>query len=320
MNKMLESQLAPSAGFCRVCEAHGPMAPYILREVMFGSAETFLYHACGACGSMQIAEIPTDLHRHYPSNYYSLGGSPGSSFIRSIRAQGLRHGAGGGSLVGQVLSWVGRLPSDVLWLKACGADLKWSILDVGCGRGDRLHELSLAGFQKLQGIEPFIEHDIEVCPGVLVKRGTLHTLSEKFDLIMMHHSLEHVSSPVETMRDLERLLAESGKIILRVPVMGTWAWKTYGTDWVQLDAPRHLYQFTEKGMHALAASVGLHVRDIVYDSFDFQFYGSELVRDLRVNGKRTLRFTKTQMKDYKERAKELNKAADGDQACFILSR
>jgi len=219
-----------------------------------------------------------------------------------------------------LLALLGRLPSDAIWMTACRPRLDSRILDVGCGRGERLYELALAGFTNLRGVEPFIDHDVSVAPGVTVTRGTLEALDGEFDLIMMHHALEHVVDPRATIRHLARLLAEGGVVVLRVPVIGKFAWRTYGVDWAQLDAPRHLYTFSENGIAALAASAGLEIQSVTYDSFEFQFKGSEQARHLRDGHKQGLSFSKRQIRQFKKRARMLNRARDGDQACFILSR
>jgi hypothetical protein len=38
---------------------------------MYGTRETFSYLACADCGCLQISNIPADLARYYPSDYYS---------------------------------------------------------------------------------------------------------------------------------------------------------------------------------------------------------------------------------------------------------
>lgn len=305
---------------CRVCGEHGVPVAYQLYEGMFRSFEPFSYRFCPHCGSMQIAEVPADLSRHYPKTYYSLGGARGSAFVHWVRSQGLRHAAGHRTLVGHALTLANRLPSDAQWLRVCAPKLDARILDVGCGTGDRLREFALAGFRCLKGVDPFVDADIDVAPGVTVVRGELEGLSGEHDLIMLHHSLEHVPAPRETIRAASRLLAPRGQILIRVPVMGCWAWRTYGVDWVQLDPPRHLCQFSAKGMSALAASSGLRVQSTIYDSFELQVLGSENVRNARAGQAQGARPSKARVRECRRQARELNAAADGDQACFVLSR
>jgi SAM-dependent methyltransferase len=307
-------QVQEKENTCRVCGRQSEMTPFELFEVMFRTFETFRYDMCSDCGSMQIASIPSDLARYYPPNYYSIGGSQGSSFIHWIRSKGIRYAAGHPNLVGSILNLFDRLPSDSVWLRACRPQLNWRILDVGCGRGDRLREFALAGFTNLSGLDPFLETDIVVAPRVTVKRGTLSSIQGRFDLIMMHHSLEHVEDPRATLKEACRRITQDGKILVRVPVMGSLAWRQYGTDWVQL------YQFTHKGICALAADCGLEVTNFAYDSFEFQFYGSENVRRARLAETTNRKFTRPEIKHFKKLAFKLNESSDGDQACFVLSR
>jgi hypothetical protein len=44
-------------------------------------------------------------------------------------------------------------------------------------------------------------------------------------------------------------------MVLEVPVPGN-SWRTYGVNWVGLDAPRHLHIVTPEGMRRLAEALG----------------------------------------------------------------
>ena len=82
----------------------------------------------------------------------------------------------------------------------------------------------------------------------------------------------------------------------------------------------YTYDFTEKGITALANCAGLEVQSVTYDSFEFQFKGSEQARHLRAGHKDGLSFSRRQIRQFRKRAEVLNRARDGDQACFILSQ
>src|SRR5581483_2549480 len=56
---------------CRICADSGPHKRFVVREMMFGTRESFAYRLCRQCGCLQIEQIPNDLQRHYPSTYYS---------------------------------------------------------------------------------------------------------------------------------------------------------------------------------------------------------------------------------------------------------
>src|SRR3546814_14684228 len=99
---------------------------------------------------------------------------------------------------------------------------------------------------------------------------------------MMHHSFEHMTSPRTELLKAAGLLSSGGRLLLRVPLAGKWAWDTYGINWIQLDPPRHLTLHTEESVARLAAATGFEVQAVVYDSTAFQIWGSERSEERRV--------------------------------------
>jgi hypothetical protein len=140
---------------------------------------------------------------------------------------------------------------------------------------------------------------------------------------MFNHSLEHIADQVATLRLAFSKVRPTGSCIVRIPIAG-WAWKEYGTDWVHLDAPRHLCVHTERSFGLAAEKAGFVVAETVYDSTDFLFWGSELYRrnvpleDAR--NRLSHYFSKDSMKEFRRRALALNSQGQGDQAIFFLRR
>jgi hypothetical protein len=95
---------------------------------------------------------------------------------------------------------------------------------------------------------------------------------------------------------------------------------------VQLEAPRHQFVHTEKSVRILAQKAELRVTEVVHDSTEFQFWGSEQYRaGIPLHDKRSYLssparsiFTNDQIAHFRERAAELNAAGDGDSASFYL--
>src|SRR5690606_716207 len=145
------------------------------------------------------------------------------------------------------------------------------------GAGRLLQSLNYFGFRDLTGADAFIERDIEYPSGVKVFKKPLSELTGPFDLIMLHHSFEHLPEPRDELAEIKRVRAPGGTCLIRIPVAAQ-AWKEYGTDWVQMDPPRHLFLYTEKAMRRLAEDTGFDVSDVTYDSTGFQFWGSEQYR------------------------------------------
>jgi 2-polyprenyl-3-methyl-5-hydroxy-6-metoxy-1,4-benzoquinol methylase len=215
-----------------------------------------------------------------------------------------------------LVDWNPRRDLDAV--KVAGFKKGQSLLDVGCGQAAKLvHDLRALGYQAI-GAEPFIEVDVEDEFGLSVLKKHVYDLDGQYDVVIFRHSLEHIPEPKKVLHKVRSLLAPGGTLIICVPV-AAWAWRHYNTDWAQLDAPRHLCLYTEKAMALLAASAKFTVFHTVFDSDDFQFWGSEglgkgllLPQCAPPPGK--------EQRVLKQRAKALNQQRDGDQAQFFLKR
>jgi len=200
------------------------------------------------------------------------------------------------------------------------------ILDVGCGSGRFLLDLSGAGFQQLQGVDLYVETTIEYPGGVRILKGSLEACEGKWDVVMFHHSFEHLQDPLETLKTAAGLLAREGTIVVRIPIVSSHAWEKYGAAWVQLDAPRHFFLHSSESISRLAKAVGLQVTRVVYDSTEFQFLGSELYlrdRPLFSEGASSPDwsvFAPGEIQHFRQLAVELNASERGDQAAFYLQR
>jgi len=198
---------------------------------------------------------------------------------------------------------------------------------VGSGSGFLLQELYASGFSRLSGIDPFISADIISANGVNVYKRNLEELHEIYDVIMLNHSFEHMHNHSNVLQQLNKNLQQNGLIIIRVPVVND-AWKKYGANWVQLDAPRHTCVFSENAIQLLANQSGFIIEKVIYDSTSFQFWGSEQYQNniaLRANNSyaenpMTSIFSKSQIKQFEKEAVLLNKNRKGDQACFCLRK
>ena len=141
---------------------------------------------------------------------------------------------------------------------------------------------------------------------------------------MLNHSFEHMPDPLRQLTYLEKLLSDGGICMVRVPVASSYAWRHYGVDWVQLDAPRHLYLHTPMSMGILAEKSGLEVFDIRYDSTYFQFTGSEMyARNISLSEAENMpseQFSRRAVRRYQHMAEKLNAKGLGDQAAFYLRR
>lgn len=287
----VNDDLQPLTDVCRVCGNPGPFTRYQLREMLFGTRETFEYLRCPTCGVMQIAKLPADLGKYYPNDYFGTSAAASStpsiarlkSFAR--RARGRVALFGWVPLARLVAACFGGPRQDDEWVtlvrRARTRSYDAPILDVGCGRTpSNLASLQAAGFRNLRGIDPFLEHN-EVWQGIPLERSSIHDCEGQYQLVMMHHSFEHMPDPADVMVSARRLLTSSGVVVIRTPVMGTWFWDHYRTSWWELDPPRHLFIHTTESLKRSAAMAGLELYDIVWDSSFVEMIASEqITRDV----------------------------------------
>ncbi len=327
---------------CRICGAQDNHPTYDVREMMYGTREVFRYFQCTACDCLQIERIPENLGSFYPPNYYSF----------SIKPKPPKHGAlhrwlqkqrcqtalfGKNFKLNTLLKHYVELPAELYGragglgtgelLKKCGvSDFSASFLDVGCGTYSHwLTHLARLGFHNLVGADPFINAD-QRHGDIRIFKRELDDIDGKFDLITLNHSLEHMPQQREVLHAARARLKEGGTCLVRIPIVSSYVWEKYGVNWVELDAPRHLYLHSLGSITDIGQRAGFELYDIVYDSEPFEFYGSEqYARDIPFNDPRSLCinpdstiFTPQEKTDFEAMACKVNSECRGGRAGFFF--
>lgn len=323
---------------CRICGAPGPFEIHPLREMMFGTRERFDYGLCSACGCLQIVDLPASMERHYPANYYSQRRLQEPADPRGLKAALIHWYAR--SAVVHPTSKLHRLlraaipePHDLL---RAGKHLRESrlrsdqerILDVGCGASpQRLAAFKRLGFAAVEGIDPFIPADVYY-HGVPVYKRTIDQMPGPYSMVMFHHSLEHMYDPLQALRDAASILRPGGTCLIRIPVMGTYMWRTYGHDWVELDPPRHLYLMSQRTVLHMAKASGFALRSASFDSEAWEIASSiQIQHDIPLRDSRSCSegaadslFTKDDWRIFETQVAALNSAGDAGRGVFYLER
>lgn len=318
---------------CLICGNKGPHNTYRAFEMMFGTRDPFDYLECPDCGTLQIAAVPANLPDYYPPNYYAFGKIEESSrrfgwLSRKLKERRVAYALHRNSLVGLFVAKVKGYWPYYDWFRAAGISRDHAILDLGCGRGELLFRLHSEGFTNLTGVDPYIAGSVSYDNGIRILKAFPGEVVGLFDLVMFNHSLEHIPDPIGALRAARRLMSPAASLMVATPVVA-WAWEHYGVNWVQLDAPRHLFVPSERAMRAAATRAGLKVTGVFYNSTDFMFVGSEMYKrgiPLKPGGMRfpaehpapKKLFSAQEIRDFKSRAAKLNREGCGDQACFIM--
>jgi SAM-dependent methyltransferase len=214
------------------------------------SGDSFELDKCGACGLVFVANPPEDLGRYYHAHYRNYRPWVQKIFNLMYRRHARK------------------------WSRALRA--RGRALEIGCGDGWMLAALRDEGWQ-VAGIErstesaAFAVHQQHL--PVIV--GGLDTLRPEpsFDLIFMHHVLEHLPNPMDTLRQCARLLKPDGVLIVAVPNFASWQSRLTGRHWFHLDVPRHLVHFTPATLTQAMQSAGLRVQKLRFVSLDQDPFG-----------------------------------------------
>jgi len=319
---------------CSYCHNEAGNTIIEAKELLLGIGGTFNYNYCGDCKGLQLLDIPADMAKYYPQqDYYSFKSNEGhlenvDSFknkIRKAKAEYLLFNKK--SFVGALTSVGYKMPDYYKWLRKAGVNFDSEILDVGCGNGDLLFKIRKLGFRKLTGIDPFVANEI-VTKEVSIFKKTVFDLGSQYDLVMSHHSFEHMEDPQLHLVQLAKLLKDKGTLLIRTPVTNSYCWEKYGVKWAALDAPRHINIQSHKSMEILAKNAGLTISDLWHDASSFQFWGSEeYLKGINATSANSLwktktnsSFTKEELKKFKKDIAKLNEEKRGGEACFIMKK
>jgi len=296
----------------------------------FGYKDTFEYFQCRNCGCVQISEIPKDLGKHYSEEYYSLRDSviKMHALKKFLVAKKVASEVFDKGLIGKVICRFRPPNTSLIALKRTHININSKLLDVGSGIGFLLYKLKIAGFRHLTGVDPFVKEDIVYSPNFIIVKGTIHDIEGSFDLILFNHSFEHIPDQLETLMAVQKLLDDKGTCIIRMPTVSSYAYEHYGSNWVQLDPPRHLFIHSIYSLKLLLEKTNLKLVNVVYDSNNSQFWGSEQYqRDIPLNSPKSYSvnpnesiFSKKDIKRYTEWSRELNENKQGDQAIFYIEK
>ena len=316
---------------CRICGNADDNTSYDVFEMMLGTRDKFTYFKCDSCGCLQIANFPDNISKYYPDNYYSFNTYQKLNKTRALRSWFDKHRVDdalhNANIIGKLSNLLSKPLDYIPYLKPVNIKKDDSILDIGCGTGRLLQRMAMGGFTNLIGLDPFIEKNISYNSGVTIVKSSIKDFSNnpanKFKVIMLHHSFEHMPDPLNVLINIQQILEKDGVIILRIPLVDSYAWNEYKENWVQLDAPRHFFLHSRKSLTILLDKSGFEIKDICYDSSKFQFTGSELYkRNIPLNSPKNEKniFTKEALDNYEYKANEINKIENGDQAIFYIKK
>lgn len=146
-----------------------------------------------------------------------------------------------------------------------------SWLDVGCGHGRLAAEAKAAGYDAF-GLDPnplATRAARERLGADRVFPSSVETAgfpTGRFTIVSLVGTIEHVKRPLETLREIHRILAPGGLILVQTPNLASLQYRRQGTAWEQFTPPGHLVYFTPRTLRGI-----LHGARFSRVRFDMRF-------------------------------------------------
>lgn len=261
---------------CPVCSSRDRYLLYsgLTDRILFCAPGEWTLYRCLSCESAYLDPRPTKetiglaylnyfTHLEYP-DFASLGLS---AKIRRALANGYRNWRFGtnenpASVLGVLAALM--LPNVRATLDAGMRYLPkpnpgQRLLDIGCGNGAFLYRARSAGWDVVGvDVDP---NAIELArkKGLHVFLGRIEELTlegNQFDVITLSHVIEHVHSPIETLRACYRLLKRGGYIWIDTPNLNSEGHRLFGRNWRGLEPTRHLVLFNHRSLQFALQKAG----------------------------------------------------------------
>jgi 2-polyprenyl-3-methyl-5-hydroxy-6-metoxy-1,4-benzoquinol methylase len=252
---------APLTTSCDLCGSPGGHLLFTATDHREGLGGRFGLVQCDTCRLVRTDPRPQDLSSWYPPDYRSHAGERSAHARASTAA--LRYAARShhSPPIARILTWT--IPAaDIGPAVPPGS----TILDVGAGSGAAVAALRAEGYDAW-GVEPSASA-VAIAHAAgrdTVVQGTLEAselAARKWDVVRFTHVLEHVPSPLTTLRVVSEVLAPGGHVVVVVPNFAGAGRLAFRASWDALEVPRHLHHFTPATLSHAFAAAGLRVRSL----------------------------------------------------------
>lgn len=137
------------------------------------------------------------------------------------------------------------------------------VLDLACFEGDLLDGFHADGWRTFgcdpsdRAVEAARAKGHQIWLGGVEDALRVIPAEERFDLILLAHTLEHTTEPLAALQRAARLLEPDGLILISTPNLDSAQIDLYGPTWAHWHPPFHRFVFSAKSLGRLAAASGL---------------------------------------------------------------
>lgn len=230
---------------CYLCKSHSTK---VGTNQIFGKKFSIAY--CNNCELFFFSRIPTEkfLHDYYKSRYFHQ--------LRENRLMSLLKKHFSRLRAYSQYKYITDMPNNMTGIRGSKYN-KRKVLEIGSGEGHLLHMFSKHGWD-VKGLE-YNEYMIKKAKrnlGITLEPKDIFSIKkERFDLIIMAHSLEHFVDPSKVLIHCKSLLETGGRIFIEVPDS-----PLPDKSNIQLHqylATTHIYNFRRKSLDKIMKKSGL---------------------------------------------------------------
>jgi len=146
-------------------------------------------------------------------------------------------------------------------LKRCGAYVKGTTLDVGCGRKP-YEKTFFATAEKYVGMDYLTDRST---PDVVGSATNIPLGDATFDTVVCTEVLEHVPDPLKALREMYRVLKPGGYLILSTPMY-----------WPRHEVPYDYFRYPYDGLLHLVKESGFELKELFNRGRSYAFIGQAI--------------------------------------------
>jgi len=146
-------------------------------------------------------------------------------------------------------------------------------LDIGSSVGFMLEEAKKNGFNA-EGIE-LNEKAVTIArsKGLVVNKCDISGAGfneNTFDVVVLNHVLEHIIDISDFIKQIKRIIALNGILVIGVPNHDSWAADLFRTQWYGWGFPEHIWHFDKTSLSGLLVKNKFKIKEIIQNSMYYQ--------------------------------------------------
>lgn len=155
------------------------------------------------------------------------------------------------------------------------------ILDIGCGPGFLLSALNRR-WEKFGCEISFMAAEVAKKHATVENSDFEKTCypDEFFDVIVMHHVIEHLKDPLWAIQEVYRLLKGQGTLLIAAPDFDSGCARLFGENYRLLHDPTHINLFSNDSMHRFLRDHGFIIDRVDYPFFETRHFTIENLKRL----------------------------------------